>query len=286
MKPPTSHESPRNTVHSTDCIEGMRQLLRPEEVDVIVTSPPYNIGVGYGTYNDAIPRAEYLEWMGAVAQECKRVLAREGSFFLNLGQKPRDPWVAWEVAFQLRKLFTLQNVLVWVKSIAVDREDLSKAAALGEDVTFGHFKPISGERFLNDSYEYVFHFTKTGKVKLNRLAVGVPYQDKSNIGRWKSVKGDLRCRGNTWFVPYETIQERATERPHPSTFPVKLPLMCIKLHGVERTRLVLDPFTGIGNTAIACLRLGVDFIGFEIDQNYVRIAKQRLRAERARLKEE
>jgi site-specific DNA-methyltransferase (adenine-specific) len=286
MKPQSSPKARRDAIHATDCIEGMRQLLQPEEVDVIVTSPPYNIGVAYDTYDDAIPRGEYLQWMAAVGQECKRVLAPEGSFFLNLGQKPRDPWVAWEVAFRLRDLFTLQNVLVWVKSIAVDREDVSKAVAIGEDVTFGHFKPISGERFLNDNFEYVFHFTKTGKVKLTRLGVGVPYQDKSNIGRWKSVKGDLRCRGNTWFIPYETIQERATERPHPSTFPVKLPLMCIKLHGIERTRLVLDPFTGIGNTAIACLRLGINFVGFEINEDYVRIAKQRLRAERARLKRE
>ena len=52
--------------------------------------------------------------------------------------------------------------------------------------------------------------------------------------------------------------------------------MCIKLHGVEKTKLVLDPFMGLGNTAIACAKLGVNFIGFEIDDYYCDIAKKRL----------
>ena len=103
--------------------------------------------------------------------------------------------------------------------------------------TFGHFKPINSPRFLNDCHEYVFHFTKSGRVELNRLALGVPYQDKSNIARWSHTGGkDLRCRGNTWFVPYETIQSREKERPHPATFPVQLAEWCIKLHGVSRVR--------------------------------------------------
>ena len=55
--------------------------------------------------------------------------------------------------------------------------------------TFGHFKPINSPRFLNDCHEYVFHFTKSGRVELNRLALGVPYQDKSNIARWSSYSG-------------------------------------------------------------------------------------------------
>src|SRR5260370_25649913 len=97
--------------------------------------------------------------------------------------------------------------------------------------SFGHFKPINSPRFLNDCHEYVFHFTKTGRVELNPLALGVPYQDKSNIARWRHTRGSaLRCRGNTWFVPYETIQTRQHERPHPATFPVQLAECAIILH--------------------------------------------------------
>ena len=144
--------------------------------------------------------------------------------------------------------------------------------------TFGHFKPINSPRFLNDCHEYVFHFTKSGRVELNRLALGVPYQDKSNIARWSHTRGkDLRCRGNTWFVPYETIQSREKERPHPATFPVQLAEWCIKLHGASRVRSMLDPFLGIGNSAVAAQRCGVKrFIGFEIDDAYLAEAKRRI----------
>ena len=130
---------------------------------------------------------------------------------------------------------------------------------------------------MNGCHEYIFHFTKTGKVKLDKLAVGVPYQDKTNIGRWKKAVQDLRDRGDTWFIPYKTIWSRKKHRPHPATFPPKLPMMCIKLHGLERTKLVLDPFMGIGNTALACLSLGIDYIGFEIDKDYVESANQQIK---------
>ena len=140
------------------------------------------------------------------------------------------------------------------------------------------FKPINSPRFLNDCHEYVFHFTKSGRVELDRLALGVPYQDKSNIARWSHTRGtDLRCRGNTWFVPYETIQSREKERPHPATFPVQLAEWCINLHGASRVHTMLDPFLGIGNSAVAAHRCGVKkFIGFEIDEAYLAEAKRRL----------
>jgi len=269
----------RNKIYNMDCLEGMRTLLDSEVVDVIVTSPPYNFGVKYSKYKDNLPREQYLDWMEEVGKECKRVLKNDGSFFLNIGQKPKDPWIAWEVAFRLRKHFVLQNVIIWVKSIAIQKKDVGKYPNIVGDIAVGHYKPIGGKCFLNDCFEYIFHFTKTGKVELDRLSIGVPYQDKSNIGRWKSATQDLRCRGNVWFIPYETIQDREKERPHPSTFPPKLPEMCIKLHGLKKTQLVLDPFMGIGSTAIACVRLGVDYIGFEIDEFYVKIAERRIRKE-------
>ncbi|MEM1949428.1 MAG: site-specific DNA-methyltransferase [Nitrososphaerota archaeon] len=268
-----------NTIYLMDCLEGMRSLLKAGEVDVIVTSPPYNIGVKYNRYDDTVPREKYLDWMEEVGIECKRVLKDDGSFFLNMGHKPRDPWVAWEVAFRMRKHFTLQNVIIWVKSIAIQKKDVGKYPNIVGDIAVGHYKPIGGSRFLNDSFEYIFHFTKNGDVKLDRLAIGVPYQDKSNIGRWRTATQDLRCRGNTWFIPYKTIWSKEKQRPHPSTFPIELPMMCIKLHGLSKTKLVLDPFMGIGNTAIACQRLGVNWIGFEIDEHYIRIAERRLKSE-------
>jgi site-specific DNA-methyltransferase (adenine-specific) len=253
-----------------DCLHEMSHL--PDGcIDITVTSPPYNLGIKYSTYSDKENRETYLEWCKKWATEIRRTLKSQGSLFLNIGSAPSQPMLPHEIVMQLRDLFVLQNVIHWVKSIAVEDRK-------GEVHSYGHFKPINSNRFLNDCHEYIFHFTKTGRVELDRLAIGVPYQDKSNVARWSHTRGsDLRCRGNTWFIPYETIQSREKERPHPATFPVQLAEWCIKLHGVSRIETMLDPFLGIGNSAVAAQRCGVKkFIGFEIDRAYLAEAKRRL----------
>jgi site-specific DNA-methyltransferase (adenine-specific) len=261
------------TFYLKECIAGMEENVKEGSVDVVVTSPPYNIGVRYGSYIDSMPRAKYLEWIERVGIAAKRALADDGSFFLNVGNKPKDQWIAWDVAAVLRKHFVLQNVMHWVKSIAINKSDVGNYPNISGDIAVGHFKPIVSNRFLNDCHEYIFHFTKTGDVRLDKLAIGIPYQDKTNIGRWKSAVADLRDRGNTWFIPYETIKSKS-DRPHPATFPEKLPEMCIKLHG--GAKLVMDPFAGIGSTAAAAINLGSSFVGFEIDKDYLETAISRL----------
>jgi site-specific DNA-methyltransferase (adenine-specific) len=142
----------------------------------------------------------------------------------------------------------------------------------------GHYKPINSARFVNDCHEFVFHFTSSGSVPLDRLALGVPYQDQSNVTRWRRAGGGKRCRGNIWFLPYETIQSRDEDRPHPATFPTRLPEFCLRLHGLSRLRTVADPFLGLGSSAVACAQLGVDFVGIEMDEHYLREAIDRTRA--------
>jgi len=269
----------RNRIYLMDCLEGM-ELMDERSVDVIVTSPPYNIGKPYNSYHDRKPRDQYLDWMESVAMACKRVMKDDASLFLNVGGTPSDPWIPFDVAQRFRKHFVLQNVIIWVKSIAIPREDMGDYPHIKGDLAVGHYKPVNSRRFHHNCFEHIFHFTKRGDVELDKLAIGVPYQDKTNIGRWRSATKDLRDRGNVWFIPYETILE---SRPHPSVFPVKLPEMCIRDHGLQKVDLVLDPFMGIGTTAVACVRLGVDFIGFEIDPTYVKIAEERISAERSRL---
>ena len=255
-------------MHNADCVAGMREALDPGSVDVVVTSPPYNLGIAYKKYDDSRPREEYLGWLGQWADVVREVLADAGSLFLNVGSMPRDPWVPFDVLAVMRSRFVLQNVFHWIKSIAILKEDVGNYPGITGDVAVGHYKPINSKRFVNDCHEYIFHLTKSGHVELDRRAIGVPYQDKSNIARWATVGSDRRCRGNTWFVPYRTIVSRERERPHPATFPAKIPAMCIRLHGLGRARLVLDPFLGIGHTALAALDLGIDCVGFEIDPDY------------------
>lgn len=261
-----------NRIYPLDCLEGMRRM-KEKSVDVVVTSPPYNIGKKYSGYFDERPREEYLGWMERVAEEAKRVMKDDASFFLNVGGKPSDPWIAIDVALRFRRHFTLQNTIHWIKSIAIPREDMGRYPHIMDDIAVGHYQPVNSKKFLSGCHEYIFHFAKRGDVVLDKLAIGVKYQDKSNIGRWKSAEADIRDRGNTWFIPYPTIREK---RPHPTIFPEKLPEMCIKLHGVKDGTLVLDPFMGIGTTAMACVRLGVKYIGFEVDQSYVKIAAENI----------
>jgi site-specific DNA-methyltransferase (adenine-specific) len=245
---------------------------------VIVTSPPYNLGIQYSRYDDSLSPAEYLAWTNQWIAAAARVLRPDGSLFLNVGAKPSDPWTALDVAQAARPHLRMQNIIHWIKSIAIDQDSAGAAAGLTRDLAVGHYKPINSDRFVNDCHEFIFHFTPQGATRLDRLALGVPYQDQSNTGRWRSGAGGVRCRGNTWFIPYETIQRRDTDRPHPATFPSRLPEQCLRLHGVARTEVVMDPFTGLGSTAVACARLGVGFIGVELDEAYLKMAVERTRA--------
>ena len=263
------------TFYLKDCITGLKENVGDKSADVVVTSPPYNIGTGYSSYKDELPREKYLTWMEEVGIAVKQSLTDDGSFFLNIGNKLKDPWIAWDVAHVLRKYFVLQNVIHWVKSIAINKAEVGNYPNIAGDIAVGHFKPIMSNRFLNDCHEYIFHFTKYGDVHLDKLAVGVSYQDKTNIERWKAAnKEDRRDRGNMWFIPYQTIQSRSKQRPHPATFPIKLPEMCIRLHG--NAKLVIDPFVGIGSAAVAAMHLGISFVGFEIDKEYLDAAIDRI----------
>ena len=265
-----------------DCVETLSQLPAGS-VEAIVTSPPYNLGIQYRSYDDTIPRDHYLAWTSGWITAAARVLAEDGSLFLNVGAKPTDPWTALDVAQAVRPHLQLQNTIHWIKSIAIEKDAAGARAGLKADLAVGHYKPINSQRFLHDCHEFVFHFTKHGRTTIERRAIGVRYQDASNIGRWQGAADGLRCRGNTWFIPYETIQSREKDRPHPATFPPRLPAMCLKLHGQGRIGTVADPFMGLGSTALACLELGLDFVGMEMDRTYLDEAVERAREAGARV---
>jgi site-specific DNA-methyltransferase (adenine-specific) len=262
-----------------DFLEAAPRLVEGGSIDVIVTSPPYNLGIAYGKYKDDLPRAEYLAWTDRWIAEAARCLAPRGSLFLNVGVRPKEPWGAWEVAEVARRHLKLQNVIHWIKSIHISKRSVGNYPGLTGDVTVGHFKPINSDRFVNDQHEYLFHFTHDGNVELDRLAIGVPYQDQSNVTRWKGASKGLHCRGNTWFIPYPTIKYRAKDRPHPASFPAALPETCMRLHGTTAIRRVMDPFVGLGSTCVAAARLGLESIGFDVDDAYLKVARKSLSEE-------
>lgn len=295
----------KNIIHEQDCVTGMNSL--PEKsIDICVTSPPYNLTINYGVYDDNKPREEYLNWLDQVFSSIKRCLKDDGHFWLNVGYSNIDPWVGMDVAQVARKHFVLQNNFVWVKSIAID------------DVTRGHFKPINSDRFSNPTWEHLFHFTKTGSVKCDKLSVGVPYMHDSNLDNGSRMKGrmvkklgfqdqrdfyknatkeqiemvensissklegkvkvDKRCKGNSWFVPYDTIQNRDKHRgSHPATYPVKLVEDCIKFSNISKGGILIDPFMGSGTSALSAINQGLNYIGYDIDKDYITFANDRIK---------
>lgn len=243
-------------------------------IDAVVTSPPYNLGVDYGsTVPDNMSRGDYLDvftmgWMSQVF----RLLKGDGHFFLNLGASPSDPMLPYQVMLRAIDMgWQLQNTIHWIKSITFD----DKA---GNKVTRGHFKPINSPRFLNDSHEYIFHLTKDGNRPIHRKAegVGVPYSDVSNVQRWGHTAGEnLRCNGNNWLIPYETVNSNKLQRPHPATFPVELARRCLLLAG--KPKVVLDPFVGIGTTCVAAAACEAEWaIGIDLSTEYATEAAYRL----------
>jgi site-specific DNA-methyltransferase (adenine-specific) len=259
-----------------DCIEKLKEL-DDKSIDIVVTSPPYNIGIKYSKYEDKKPREQYLEWIYDIFTELKRVLKDDGNIFLNMGYTNRDPWISMEVALKLRDLFVMQNKITWVKSISIGED---------KDDTHGHFKPINSDRYINVTNEDIYHFTKTDKVKINREAVGVPYKWKCNLIDRKTGKHrinkktglpveDKRCKGNSWFVPYETINSKKEKGYHPATFPEGLVEHCIKISDVKEG-VILDPFIGSGTTVRMAKKMtdkyeeyNLSGIGIDIDEKYI-----------------
>jgi site-specific DNA-methyltransferase (adenine-specific) len=258
---PTHRVGP-HSIWQGDC----RQVLAAwpdSSVDVIVTSPPYNLDLAYASYQDTRAEPDYLDFLLQCCAALRRVMKPDASFFLNISGSSSRPWLPFELIVRLRPHFVLQNHITWIKSITTGQASV------------GHFKPLAGQRFLNHNHEHIFHLTLHGDVQLDRLAIGVPFKDKSNIARRGHAR-DARCRGNTWFIPYRTVQSRSQKYHHPGTFPVDLPRWCIRLHG-RPGAVVLDPFAGTGTTLVAASLEACTGIGIDIDAAYVAIMLERLR---------
>ena len=141
-RPHTIIEGPRCTLrfYRGDCLD-VFAALAPGSVSAIVTSPPYNLGITYRSYEDTMPRAAYLEWSGRWIAAARLALAPKGSLFLNVGAKPTDPWTAMEVALVARPHLQLQNTIHWIKSIAIEKSLAGTNANLADDLAVGHYKP-------------------------------------------------------------------------------------------------------------------------------------------------
>ena len=210
-------------------------------VDAVITSPPYNLGIRYSRYDDALPRDRYLEWTEEWALAVRRVLSEAGSLFLNVGGKPTDPWVPFDVAAVFRRHFTLQNTFHWVKSIALDPEDGRADEPLCVATTSRSRAPLR-ERLPRVYLPLHPDGSSAPGSAGDRRAVST-----SNVTAGPRPARTGAAAATPGSSPTRRSQSRHRDRPHPATFPTRLPEMCLRLHGRERIRLAMDPFLGLGS---------------------------------------
>ncbi|MEU1443066.1 DNA-methyltransferase [Streptomyces mirabilis] len=294
-----------------DALEQLRTL--PDgSVDCIVTSPPYFGLRDYGTpgqYGLEATPAAYVETMRTVFAEARRVLAEEGTLWLNLGDSyAYPPGSAGRQGDGQRKgrTFTAEglhgtialppkNLLMIPERVAMAFQDdgwilrnkivWNKTNAMPASVT---------DRFSN-RYEHLFLFTQAERYWFDLEAVKVPVtghaQGKAHSKAYAQALGtetdkvarrfginetttlhqqnDLRNPGDVWSIP-----TRPYTAAHFAVFPIDLPLRCIKA-GCKPGGTVLDPFSGSGTTGAAARQLGRKYVGIDLNPAYHDLAKER-----------
>jgi DNA modification methylase len=233
-------------------------------VDLIVTSPPYNIDINYGNkwvdrkiiesksikYNDNLAEDEYRKFLQNVANECVRVLKDEGTVFFNLKNRLKDDRM--EPPFWIVDIFKdlyLKNIIIW-------NFDWGGATS----------------RRFSSRYEYVFFFSKNKKQwKFNLDDISIP----SVNYRPDRYKTQYKNPSDVWKIPL--VSGNAIERTeHPAQYPEKLIERIIKAV-TDEGDLVLDPFMGSGTSAVVAKKLKRLYVGYEINAEYIEIAKKRLK---------
>lgn len=229
--------------------------LPDRSVHLMVTSPPYNVGK---EYDQDLSLTEYLELLEDVFREVYRVLVPGGRAAVNvanLGRKPYVPLHLYVTEVMLRIGFLMRGEIIW-----------SKAASPGGSCAWGSWLSPSNPT-LRDVHEYILVFSK------ERF-------DRPRQGREVTLERDefLGLTQSIWsFNP-----ESARRVGHPAPFPVELPRRLIRLY-TYKNDVVLDPFAGVGTTAVAAVLTGRRFVGYEIEPEYVARAEARIQAAQAGL---
>jgi len=218
-------------------------------VHLMVTSPPYNVGKEYDT---DLSLEEYLTVLRRVWQETLRVLVPGGRMCINvanLGRKPYIPLHSFLIADLLHMGFLMRGEIIW-----------NKAASASPSTAWGSWKSAANPT-LRDVHEYILVFSKG------------TFKRQNPAGRASTITRDefLEYNKSVWNFPAEPARKIG----HPAPFPVELPRRLIQLYTFAG-EVVLDPFMGSGQTAIAALKSGRHYTGYEIDPVYVELAGRRI----------
>jgi site-specific DNA-methyltransferase (adenine-specific) len=221
--------------------------LPDNSIDLMVTSPPYNVGKDYDL---DLSLDDYLQFLGRVLAETHRVLAPGGRIAFNvanLGRKPYIPLNAYIASMAADLGLLMRGEIIWVKGKAA-----SGSCAWGSWMS-------AGNPALRDLHEYILVFCKQS---FSRLSKGT-----STISRDEFMAATT----SVWNIPPESARRVG----HPAPFPTALVERLIHLYTFVGD-VVLDPFMGSGSTAIAAVKTNRRFVGYEISPEYVDIANQRI----------
>ncbi len=231
--------------------ENMEEL--PDcSIHLVVTSPPYNVGKDY---DQDLSLEEHLNFLDRVWQEARRVLVPGGRLCINianLGRKPYIPLHAYLSDRLIRQGWLMRGEIIW-----------NKAASASPSTAWGSWRS-AGNPTLRDVHEYILVFCKGSFKRQN------PLNRPSTISR----DDFLQWNKSVWSLAAESARKIG----HPAPFPLELPRRLIQLYTFEH-EIVLDPFMGSGQTAIAARRSNRHFIGYEINEAYAALATQRIQTE-------
>jgi DNA modification methylase len=254
----------RNEVLQGDCVERLARLPAGF-IDLAFADPPFNIGYEYDKYDDRRAKADYLKWSENWLAAVVRALSPTGSFFVAIG----DEYVA-ELKVRLDALgLTMRNWIVW-------------------HYTFG----VNCTKKFNRSHAHVLYYVVDPKrFTFNADTIRVPsarqttYADRraNPVGKLPDDTWVLRpqeddrffdAADDTWYVPRVcgTFKERGD---HPCQMPIALLERIIRVAS-NPGDLVLDPFAGSGTTLAAAKKLGRDYLGIELSENYADRVRDRL----------
>jgi site-specific DNA-methyltransferase (adenine-specific) len=228
--------------------------LPEASVHLMVTSPPYNAAK---EYDQDLSLEDYLGLLRGVWAEVYRVLVPGGRACVNianLGRKPYIPLHALIIQDMLALGFLMRGEIIW-----------NKSASAGSSTAWGSWQSAANPT-LRDVHEYILVFCK------DTFRRGNPHERESTISRDEF----LEYTKSVWT--FGTVSARKIG--HPAPFPVELPYRLAQLYTFAG-EIVLDPFMGSGQTALAALQAGRRYVGYETEAEYVRLAEERIREYRA-----
>jgi DNA modification methylase len=222
--------------------------LPDNSIHLMVTSPPYNVGK---EYDRDLTLAEYREFLKTVWAETKRVLVPGGRACINvanLGRKPYIPLHTFIIEDMIDLGFLMRGEIIW-----------NKATSGSPSTAWGSWLSAKNPT-LRDIHEYILVFSK-GSFK------------REDMGRESTITRDdfLEFTKSVWTFSAESARKVG----HPAPFPVELPHRLIQLYTFI-DELILDPFIGSGQTAISAIKSGRHYIGYEINEQYAKLAENRI----------